>query len=335
MTKLAIVGAGYWGPNLIRNFLKINPKLVHAVCERNDVRRTSVAKTHPKLRFFKDYSTLLKDNEIDSVVIAVQPAFHYEMTRSALLSGKHVFVEKPLALTGGECRELIRLAEDCGLTLMVGHIFEYNAAVRKVKEIINTGTLGDIYYLYSERTDLGTVKADVNAMWNIAPHDISIMLYWLGQEPTCVSAHGYSYLQKGVEDVVHISMEFPSGINAEIHVSWLSPKRVRSTTIVGSKNMIIYDELNHDGKVKVIKNELCANGFDQKKDKYVKKRGEVTTPELEDYEPLYLECKHFVECIESGLRPLTDGECGLRVVKVLETAQVSLKRGGKTVAIAN
>lgn len=335
MARLAVIGAGYWGPNLIRNFLKINPELVHAVCERSDARRAFIAKTYPELRFLKDYSDILKDNDIDGVAIVVQPAFHYEMARDALLSGKHVFVEKPLATTDDECRELIRLAEERGLTLMVGHVFEYNAAVRKVKELINEGVLGNIYYLHSERTDLGTVKADVNAMWNIAPHDISIMLYWLGQEPRCVSARGYSYLQKGVEDVVYMAMEFPSGINAEIYVSWLSPKRIRSTTIVGSKNMIIYDELRTDGKVKVIRNELCADGFDQKKDKYVKKKGETITPELEDYEPLHLECKHFVECIEKGLRPLTDGENGRRVVKVLETAQESLKRGGETVAIAS
>lgn len=335
MTKLAVIGAGYWGPNLIRDFLKINPELVHAVCERSDARRTFIAKTYPQLRFFDDYSTILKGNDIDGVAIVVQPALHYEIAREALLNGKHVFVEKPLAITNNECKELIRLAEDRGLILMVGHLFEYNAAVRKVKEIIDAGTLGDIYHLYSERTDLGTVKADVNAMWNIAPHDVSIMIYWLGQEPRRVSARGYCYLQEGVEDVVHMAMEFPSGINAEIYVNWLSPKRVRCTTIVGSKNMVIYDELSPDGKVKVIKNELCANGFDQKKDKYVKKKGETVIPEIEDYEPLYLECKHFVECIEKGLRPLTDGENGRRVVKVLETAQESLKRGGQAIAIVS
>lgn len=333
MIKLAVVGTGYWGPNMIRNFLKIDPSMVHVVCEHNDSRRAVIAEKYPGLRFTKDYTEILNDDSIDAVAIVVQPAFHHELAKNALLRGKHVFIEKPLATTSAECQELIRLAEERKLTLMVGHVFEYNAAVRKVKEIINTGTLGNIYYLYSERTDLGTVKADVNAMWNIAPHDVSIMLYWLGQEPRTVSARGYTYLQKGVEDVVHMAMDFPSGINAEIHVSWLSPKRIRCTTIVGSKNMIVYDELSSDGKVKVIKNELCASGFDQKKDKYVKKKGEVTVPELEDYEPLHLECKHFVECVEEGRRPLTDGENGLRVVKVLEAAQESLKRGGETVAI--
>lgn len=335
MTRLAIVGAGYWGPNLIRNFMRINPELVYGVCERNDARRAFVAETYPQLKLFKAYTEILRDSRINAVAIVVQPAFHYEMAKEALLSGKHVFVEKPLALTSDECRELIHLAEKGRLTLMVGHIFEYNAAVRKVKEIIDAGMLGDIYYLYSERTDLGTVKADVNAMWNIAPHDVSIMLYWLGQEPLAVSARGYSYLQEGVEDVVHMSMNFPSGVNAEIHVSWLSPRKARTTTIVGNKNMVIYDELSRDGKVKIIRNELCANGFDQKKDKYVKKKGEVITPLLDDYEPLYMECKHFIECIEENRKPLTDGECGMRVVKVLERAQESLKRGGKTVAIAN
>lgn len=333
MTKLALIGTGYWGPNLIRNFLKIDPALLQAVCERSDARRAIIAKTYPDLRFIGDYTEVLNDDGIDGVAIVVQPAFHYEITKNVLLSGKHAFVEKPLAITSAECRELIRLAEERKLVLMVGHVFEYNAAVKKAKEIINSGALGDIYYLYSERTDLGTVKADVNAMWNIAPHDISIMLYWLGQEPLSVSARGYSYLQEGVEDVVHMAVDFPSGINAEIHVSWLSPKRIRCTTIVGSKNMIVYDELSPDGKIKVIKNELCADGFDQKKDKYVKKKGEVMIPELEDYEPLHLECKHFVECIEKGLRPLTDGQNGLRVVKVLETAQESLKRGGERIAI--
>ncbi|MHC4197805.1 MAG: Gfo/Idh/MocA family protein [Planctomycetota bacterium] len=333
--RLAIVGAGYWGPNLIRNFLKIDPEMVHVVCERSEERRDQIAKEFPGLKFCSDYSEVLKNDDVDAVVIVVQPAFHHDMARDALLNGKHVFVEKPLALTNDECKDLIRLAEDRNLTLMVGHVFEYNAAVRKAKEIIDSGALGDIYYLYSERTDLGTVKADVNAMWNIAPHDVSIMLYWLGQEPKSVSARGYTYLQNGVEDVVHMALEFPSGINADIHVSWLSPKRIRSTTVVGSKKMIIYDELSADGKIKVIKNKLCTNGFDQTKDKYVKKKGGVVTPELEDYEPLHLECKHFVECVKSGQKPLTDGENGRRVVRILELAQESLTRGGKTITIAS
>lgn len=335
MITLAVVGAGYWGPNLIRNFLKIDQQMVHTVCEKNETRRDIISKTYPGLKLCKDYSTLLEDEEIKAVVIAVQPAYHYEMAKAALLQGKHAFVEKPLALTAKECQNLIQLAEDRKLVLMVGHVFEYNPAVRKVKECIKAGMLGDIYHLYSERTDLGTVKADVNAMWNIAPHDVSIMLYWLGEEPRSVSARGYSYLQKDVEDVVHMSLEFPSGINAEIHVSWLSPQRIRTTTVVGSKNMIVYDELSSNGKVKVVRNELCAEGFNQMRDKYTKKKGTVVTPELEDYEPLYEECKHFVECIEKGLRPLTDGRNGLRVVRVLESAQESLKKGGVSIKIGH
>lgn len=328
MVKLGVVGAGYWGPNLIRDFLRINPQSVCAVSDRSKARRETVAQIYPQLRLYEDHHQLLKDEEVGAVVVAVQPAYHHEVAREALLLGKHVLVEKPLAVNTKECEDLIRLAEDRELILMVGHLFEYNPAVLKVKEYFRQGVLGKVYYLYSERTDLGTVKADVNAMWNIAPHDISILLYWLEEEPLWVSAQGFSYLQEGIEDTVHITMGFPSGINAEVHVSWLSPQKTRTTTVVGSKNMVIYDELCTNGKVKLVRNELCANGFEQKRDKYVKKKGEVITPQLEGGEPLLLECAHYLECIEKGQRPRTDGLDGLRVVRVLEAAQESLRKGG-------
>ncbi|HHT9119694.1 MAG TPA: Gfo/Idh/MocA family protein [Candidatus Hypogeohydataceae bacterium YC41] len=328
MVKLGVIGAGYWGPNLIRDFLRLDPQSVRAVCDRSNERREFVAKIYPQIRLYEDYPQLLEDKEVQAVAVVVQPAFHHEVAKAALLRGKHVFVEKPLAVTVRECKDLIQLAEDKGLVLMVGHVFEYNPAVRKVKEYFQQGTLGKVYHLYSERMDLGTVKADVNAMWNIAPHDISILLYWLQEEPLWVSAQGFSYLQRGIEDTVHMTMEFPSSINAEVHVSWLSPQKIRTTTIVGSKNMVIYDELCANGKVKLIRNELCADGFEQTRDKYTKKKGEVITPQIEGGEPLLLECAHFLECIEKGQRPLTDGLNGLRVVKVLEAAQESLKRGG-------
>jgi predicted dehydrogenase len=219
MVKLGVVGAGYWGPNLIRDFLRINPRAVCAACDRSKARREVIAQTYPQLRLYEDYPELIEDEEVEAVVVAVQPAFHHEVARAALSSGKHVFVEKSLAVNAQECEDLIRLAEEKGLVLMVGHVFEYNPAVRKVKEYFQEGTLGKVYYLYSERMDLGTVKADVNAMWNIASHDISILLYWLEEEPLWVSAHGFSYLQKGIEDMVHMALGFPSGVNAEVHVS--------------------------------------------------------------------------------------------------------------------
>ena len=328
MVKLGVIGAGYWGPNLIRDFLRLNPQSVRAICDKSKARREMIAQMYPQLRVYEDYPHLLEDKEVEAVVVVVQPAYHHEVARAALASGRHVFVEKPLAVNTRECEDLIQLAEDKKLVLMVGHVFEYNPAVLKVKEYFQQGTLGKVYYLYSERMDLGTVKADVNAMWNIAPHDVSILLYWLEEEPLWVGAQGFSYLQEGIEDMVHLTMGFPSGVNAEVHVSWLSPRKIRTTTVVGSKNMVIYDELCADGKVKLVRNELCADGFEQKKDKYVKKKGEVITPQLEGGEPLLLECAHFLECIEKGQRPRTDGLNGLRVVRVLEAAQASLKRGG-------
>ncbi len=334
MVKLGVIGVGYWGPNLVRDFLRLNPQSVHAVCDRSKARRDLITQLYPQIRVYEDFPHLLDDKEIGAVVVAVQPAYHYELAREALLSGRHVFVEKPLAVTTAECEELIRLAEAKGLVLMVGHIFQYNAAVRKVKEYFQQGVLGEVYHIYSERTDLGTVKADVNAMWNIAPHDISMLLYWLGEEPVWVSAQGFSYLQKGIEDVVHITMGFPSGTSAEIHVSWFSPQKVRTTTVTGSKNMIIYDELAADGKVKLLKNELCADSFEQKRDKYIKKKVDALIPQLEEGEPLLLECAHFLECIEEGKRPLTDGWHGLRVVRILEAAQESLKRDGTKQALS-
>ncbi len=333
MVRLGVVGAGYWGPNLIRDFLRLNPQSVCAVCDRSRSRRETTAQLYPQLRVYEDYPQLINDKEVNAVVVAVQPGYHYEVAKAALSLGKHVFVEKPLAVNTEECKDLIKLAEEKRLILMVGHLFEYNPAVLKVKEYFKQGTLGKVYYIYSERTDLGTVKADVNAMWNIAPHDISILLYWLEEEPVWVSAQGFCYLQEGIEDTVHLTMEFPSRINAEIHVSWLSPQKIRNTTVVGSKNMVIYDELCTNGKVKLMRNELCADGFEQKRDKYIKKKGEVIIPQLEEGEPLLLECAHFLECVEKGQRPRTDGLNGLRVVKVLEAAQESLRGGGTRQAL--
>lgn len=333
MIKIGFIGAGYWGPNLIRDFSKIDQHLVHTVCDRVDSRLTLIKEKYPHVKVTTEYGDILKSPEIDAVVIAIEPRFHHALAMEALKTGKHLFVEKPLAVTTKECLDLINTAERNNLVLMVGHIFEYNSAVRKIREFINDGILGDIYYIHAERLDLGTVKADVNAMWNIAPHDVSILIYWLQKEPTAVSAKGYSYLQKDIEDIVGMDLEFPGGIHAKIDVSWLDPRKIRTMTIIGSKKMVVYDELSRDGKVKLRTNDLCAEGFQQRKDKYIKKTSEFTSPELKEVEPLFEECSHFIECITNGKKPLTDGRNGLRVVKVLEAAQKSLEKGGELITI--
>jgi predicted dehydrogenase len=273
--------------------------------------------------------------------VATPASNHFETGMEALKAGKHIFVEKPLALRSSECRDLIDLAGSNGRILMVGHTFEYNPAVRKVKDYLNAGALGEIYYIYSQRLNLGQVRRDVNVFWNLAPHDISIALYWLEEEPEAVSAKGVSVLQKGIEDVVFLHMKFPSGRSVHIHTSWLDPNKIRKMTVVGSKKMVVYDDTLADARV-----QLFDKGVDRKNmsenlgeyDNYGKfqlihRAGDLLIPKVDAAEPLRLECAHFVDCLTTGKKPQTDGENGLRVVKILEAGQASLDQNGIEVPI--
>lgn len=327
--RVALVGCGYWGPNLARNFHQIPGAVLAAACDLDEHALNRISLLYPGIRTTTDFASICADASIDAVAIATPARSHYPLARDALRSGKHVLVEKPLTLDSQHARELILLAEANRRVLMVGHVFQYNPAVRYIKQMIDKGELGDIYYLYSTRVNLGRVQSDINALWSIAPHDISILLYLLGAAPEWVSARGATYLTHDIEDVVFVDLKFPRGVLAHVHVSWLDPSKVRRMTIVGSKQMVVYDDVADEGKVRLYEKGVYRKdepGFGEFQ--YRVHSGAITIPRLDLVEPLRLECQHFVECIQEERRPETDGVNGLQVVRVLEAAQASLQRNG-------
>ncbi|MFP6644858.1 MAG: Gfo/Idh/MocA family oxidoreductase, partial [Candidatus Latescibacterota bacterium] len=285
--------------------------------------------------------------DIDAIILATPADTHFELARQVLASGRSVFAEKPLARSTAECEQLIELAAQKNLVLMVGHTFEYNAAVEYVDDLICRRDLGQIYYIYSQRLNLGVVRHDVNALWNLAPHDISIALRWLKKEPVRVCARGYTYLQAGVEDVVYLDLEFDDGVAVHIHVSWLDPGKVRRTTVVGSRKMVVYDDASTEAKIQVFdkgidREPITPDGpayaslgeFDSfGKFQLTQRAGDLLIPKIDFTEPLKRECSHFVDCVRENRRPLTDGESGLRVVRILEAGTKSLRQGGIAVDI--
>ena len=332
--RVALVGLGYWGPNLARNLAAVTDGRLAAICDADADRLERVGRQYPDARPFTDYAALLSDPDIDAIVLATPVHTHFDMAHAALSAGKHVLVEKPLATTSAECENLIALAADLDRRLMVGHVFIYNAAVRKVKEYIDSGELGEVFYVYSQRLNLGQVRQDVNAMWNFAPHDISILCYWLGSEPLAVTARGYSYIQPGIEDVVFMTLDFPGGVGANVHISWLDPLKVRRMTVVGSDKMVVYDDVSADSKVTVYDRGVSKKQLDPAKRslgtyrtfgefQLLLRAGDVLIPQLTFTEPLLAECQEFVDSIREGRSPLTDGRQGLAVVRALEAAQRS------------
>ncbi|HIG53992.1 MAG TPA: Gfo/Idh/MocA family oxidoreductase [Candidatus Handelsmanbacteria bacterium] len=341
MVGIGVVGAGYWGPNLIRNFAAISAAQMVAVADRDRGRLEHLALQFPGVGLVETLDELLADKRIQGIALATPADSHFPLAKRVLEAGKGVFVEKPLARSVAECEELIDLAEAKGQVLMVGHTFEYNAAVKYVEECIDRRELGEVYYIYAQRLNLGVVRRDVNALWNLAPHDISIALRWLKQMPVKVDARGYTYLQEGVEDVVYLNMQFADGVAVHIHVSWLDPGKVRRTTIVGSEKMIVYDDASTEAKIQLFDKGIDHQGkegslgdFDSfGKFQLIQRAGDVLIPRIDFAEPLRVECEHFAECVGEGRRPITDGANGLRVVKILEAATRSLAEDGLSVRI--
>lgn len=339
--SIGFIGCGYWGPNLVRNMQQLPNVQIQAICDIDEEKLKSLKNNYTNVKLLTRYTDLLEDSHIDAIIIATPANTHYKLTKDCLLANKHVLVEKPLALSSYECRELIGLSEKQKKVLMVGHTFEYNAAVNKVKEYIDSGELGKIYYIYSQRLNLGRVRHDINAMWNFSPHDISIILYWLGKDPFRVSARGFKYLQRNIDDVAFMILEFPEEIRAHIHISWLDPNKIRMMTVVGSKKMVVYDDVSTTSKIKLYDKGFVRNGevgsFDEfdsfGKFQLIQRAGNLIIPKFDFVEPLYIECNHFVDCIKNSKKPLTDGLDGLRVVKVLEAAQKSMDREGVAVEI--
>ena len=334
--RLALVGLGYWGPNLARNLAVVDGAELVALCDANEDRLRRTGRQYPSARLVPAFEDVLADARIDAVVVATPVETHFELCQAALTAGKHVMVEKPLATSSAECETLIALAEAQGRTLMVGHVFVYNSAVNRVKEYIDTGEIGEVYYVYSQRLNLGQVRHDVNAMWNFAPHDLSILCHWFGTEPTNLAARGHSYLQPGIEDVVFMNMEFPKSVLASVHISWLDPLKVRRMTIVGSEKMVVYDDVSADAKVVVYDRGVTKQLIDKTEAslgsyrtygefQLLLRAGDVLIPKLDFVEPLKVECQHFVDCIRTGETPVSDGRQGLWVVRALEAAQRSLR----------
>lgn len=331
---LAQIGCGYWGPNLLRNFAAQPFGEMKWLVEQSEERQNWVRENHPNVQITADVQTVLADEDVAAVIIATPAASHYELTRQALMAGKHAFVEKPLALTTEEASELIALAKRQSRTLMVGHTFLYNSCVRYLKNFMDQGGLGNTYYMCSQRLNLGKVRSDVNAWWNLAPHDISILLYLMGDvAPESVHASGRDFIQPGIEDVVFAYLKWPSGSAAHVHVSWLEPEKVRKLTVVGDKKMVVYNDVIND-KIKIFDKgvDMIPEGgrmhFDQPTGfQYHHRSGGVELPHIQFTEPLAAEAAHFLDCVRDGQTPLSGPEHALKVVAILEAGQRSLKEG--------
>ncbi len=331
------MGLGYWGPNLARNIALVRDGRLHTLCDAREDRLALYAAQYPGVVARASFDDVLGDPDVDAVVLATPPQTHHPLATAAMNAGKHALVEKPLATSVAECTDMIATASATNRTLMVGHVFIYNAAVRRVRDLIDAGEVGDILYVYSQRLNAGQVRQDANALWNFAPHDLSILRYWLRAEPTSVVAKGYDFVQPGIEDVVFMTLDYPSGIGANVHISWLDPLKIRRMTIVGTEKMVVYDDVSADAKItiydKAVKRGahltdpllVTLPSYETFDEFQVRLRvGDVLIPRVDFSEPLRFEVQHFVDCIRNGAKPDTDGQSGLEVVRGLEMAQRSM-----------
>jgi predicted dehydrogenase len=334
MITVAQIGCGYWGPNLLRNF-SANPKCrVKWLADQSEQRQAYVRENYPQTQTTSRAEDLISDPEVDAIVVATPASTHFELTKSCLKAGKHVLVEKPLAMYTKEADELVALAGEVGKTLMVGHSFLYNAAVNYIKSLVDEGSLGDTYYMYCQRLNLGQVRTDVNAWWNLAPHDVSILLYLMnGEVPVSVTAHGVDYIQPGIEDVVFATMTWKNGVTAHIHVSWLDPGKIRRMTLVGSRKMVVYDDAS-DEKIRVLDkgiDRIPKVGEQMDYDNFnnyqiLHRSGDIFIPKINFQEPLKVEINHFLDCINTGETPITGPKHARDVVEVMEMVQIALEK---------
>ena len=335
MLTVAVIGCGYWGPNFIRNFTQFPSVRMKTAVDLNKERLRHISQLYPSVHTTTNLDEVVDDSEIDAVLVATPVSSHHPITKRCLLAGKHVLVEKPMAASVAEAEELKTLAEDRGLTLMAGHTFLYTAAVNKMKELISSGELGHIYYISTTRVNLGLFQEDINVIWDLAPHDVSILNYVLDSEPETVGAQGQSYIQSGIEDVAFLHLTYPGDIIAHTHVSWLNPDKIRRTVVVGSKKMLVYDDVSMQEKIRVFdKGVTVQPHYDTFGEFQLSYRfGDIYTPRLDDNEPLKNECQHFVQCITKREKPRSNGEAGLAVVRVMERACESIKLNGKQIPL--
>lgn len=332
--RLAIVGYGYWGPQLLRNFQSLPDSRVVYCCDASATRREEAETRHPGLRTCADYAEVLADPDVDGVIVATPIQTHYAFARKALERDKHVLVEKPLAASVAEAESLTELAEKRGLCLMVDHTFIYTGAVRKMKEIVARGDLGDLYYLDSVRINLGLVQRDVNVLWDLAPHDLAIMDHLVTEPPASVCANGACSLGNGIENVAYLTLYFNSGLIAHFHNNWLAPVKVRTMLVGGSQRMILYDDMEPSEKIKVYDRGVDLQSPEGVRDALINYRlGDMWAPRLDQAEALRAMAAEFLQAIRNVRAPLTDGQSGLRVVRILEAAEMSIKRRGREVKL--
>jgi predicted dehydrogenase len=334
--KVGIIGYGYWGPKIARNLAEMPDVELAAIADRDASRLARMQERFPSVRPTESATELLTRSDIQAVIVATPIRTHYALARAALLAGKHVMVEKPLTANSQESEELAALADELGLTLMVGHTFQYNPAVRALRELVASGELGEVYYVDAARLNLGIFQPDVNVLWDLAPHDVSILLNVLQADPIAVSARGSASVQPTVHDVAYLELRFPGDIMAHVHLSWLDPCKVRRVTIVGSKKMVVYNDVSDVEKIRIydkgVERPYETDTFDDFHLTY--RYGGLQVPYIPQSEPLRAQCEHFVHCARTGERPESDGHMGARVVRILELADRSLHDGGQRESVS-
>ncbi len=332
--RIAVVGYGYWGTNIVRNFNTTLGGKVVAVCDIDKTALSQAQKAYPQIDVFQDYKKLVSSKHIDAVAVVVPVSKHFEIAKFALLHEKHVFVEKPFTYSVAEAEELIALAERKKVKIMVDHTFLFTGAVQKMKELIDTNVLGKLYYFDSTRINLGLFQPDVNVIWDLAPHDLSIMDYVIHEKPVAVAATGVAHFKSKIEDVAYLTVYFSSGLIAHFNINWLSPVKVRLILVSGKKKMLVWDDLKSDEKIKVYDSGVKITNKSGLRNLITGYRsGDIWSPRLEQSEALRVEAQYFVDCVLKNKRPFNDGQAGLRVVRLLEAANKSLQRKGEIVSL--
>jgi predicted dehydrogenase len=330
--RIGVVGLGYWGPNVVRNMSRVAD--LAWCCDLSAENRDRYAPQYPQARFTADFDDLLNDRALDAIAVASSVPTHHPLGLKALAAGKHVFIEKPLAASVADARELVQAAEAAGRCLMVGHLLLFHPALKAVRALIDSGELGDIYYLYGNRVNLGQVRADENALWSLGAHDVAVLLDLVGERPIEAQARGECYVRPGIEDVVFGYLRFPSGAIAHLHLSWLDPHKMRKLTVVGSHKMVVFDDMETDRKLTIYDKSASRSPSTDSYGEYVSVRfGDISIPRIANDEPLRLECQEFVDAITEAREPRCNGRDGLVVVEVLEALQASLDDGGRVVQV--
>ena len=338
MINVALVGFGYWGPNLARNFSSQSGCTLTAICELNTDRAVAAKAQYPACLITNDYQVLLDNPDIHAILIATPVTSHFELTKRALLAGKDVLVEKPLTAKTSEAEELVELAQERNRILAVDHTFLFTGAVQKMKELVSSGDLGEIIYIDSVRINLGLFQHDVNVIWDLAPHDLSIVAYLIDKAPLAVTAVGASHSGNGIENIAYLHVEYPGNLIAHFHLNWLAPVKIRRTLIGGTRKMIVYDDMEPSEKVKVYDKGISLNRADADSIRNIivdYRTGDMVAPKLAHREALHAEAEHFLKCVRTRSTPLADGRAGLYVTRILEAAENSLRGGGCRISLGN